>query len=312
MSQFSDYIRVAINVSEALNDGRPTVALESTVITHGLPFPQNLKIARKMEEDIRQIGAIPATIAVLDGQIFVGLDDTQLQRLAVTKDAHKISRRDYGPALALRWSGGTTVAATMQAASSLGIPVFATGGIGGVHRQPPYDISADLLELARTPIIVVCAGAKAILDLNATVEFLETVSVPVIGYQTDDFPAFYSRSSGLPVTTSAGSPEQIVAIARAHWALGNNSAVLVVNPLTESSALPPADIEVAVIAALKEAEGIGLRGKAVTPFLLARVSALTGGASLDANLDLLQNNAKLGAEISKCWCLTETKSAGCD
>jgi pseudouridylate synthase len=312
MGQTTDYIRVASNVSEALKDRRPIVALESTVITHGLPFPENLEIAMKMEADIRSSGAVPATIAVLDGQILVGLDDTQLERLARAADSHKISRRDYGPAIAFGWSGGTTVAGTMVAAYAVGIPVFATGGIGGVHRQPSNDISADLPELARTPMIVVCAGAKAILDLNATVEYLETASVPVIGYQTDEFPAFYSRASGLPVSIRANSPEQIVAIAQAHWSSGNKSAALVVAPLPESSALPYLDIEIAVAAALKEADGMGLRGQAVTPFLLNKVSTLTGGASLHANLELLRNNATLGAEISKCWSSSKTRSTSQD
>ena len=301
MVEISNHLILADEISDALKTGRPIVALESTVITHGLSFPENLQIAKRMEENVRQVGVIPATIAVLDGKIHVGLNDSQLERLAEGLDMHKISRRDYGPALAFGWSGGTTVAGTMLAAHAVGIPVFATGGVGGVHRSPPHDISADLLELSRTPLMVVCAGAKAILDLKATLEYLETVSVPVIGYQTDEFPAFYSRGSGLPVSARVESPEQIVAIAQAHWTMGNCSAVLVVNPLPEESSLPYDDIEVAVKNAISEAQAKGVSGQAVTPFLLSRVGELTDGASLQANLELLQCNASLGAEISKLW-----------
>jgi pseudouridine-5'-phosphate glycosidase len=305
MVEILDYLLLADEISNALEMGIPIVALESTVITHGLPFPKNLHIARQMEENVRQVGVIPATIAILDGKIHVGLNDLQLKRLVEEPGMHKISRRDYGPALAFGWSGGTTVAGTMLAAHSVGIPVFATGGIGGVHRSPPYDISADLPELSRTPLIVVCAGAKAILDLKATLEYLETASVPVVGYQTDEFPAFYSRGSGLPVSVRADSPEQIGAIAQAHWAMGNRSAVLVVNPLPEESSLPYSHIEDAVNNAIKEADALGVSGQAVTPFLLNRVSALTDGASLQANLDLLRRNATLGAEISKLWIMNK-------
>ena len=301
MIKTSNYLCFSDDVSNGLENGGPTLALESTVITHGLPYPENLQIARKMERDVRQVGVIPATIAVLDGKIHVGVDDEQLERLAKVQGMHKISRRDYGPAVAFRWSGGTTVAGTMLVAHAAGISVFATGGIGGVHRCPSYDISADLPELARTPLIVVCSGAKAILDLKATLEYLETVSVPVVGYQTDEFPAFFSRVSGFPVSACADSPEQIVAIAQAHWAMGSSSAVLVVNPLPESSALPYGDIEIAVNNAIEDAEAMGVRGQAVTPFLLSRVSALTDGASLQANMNLLRGNARLGAEISKLW-----------
>jgi pseudouridine-5'-phosphate glycosidase len=301
MIDISEHLLFAAEISNALENGRPIVALESTVITHGLPFPENLQIAKRMEEDVRNLDVLPATIAILDGKIHIGINYLQLERLAKGKGLHKISRRDYGPALAFGWSGGTTVAGTMLAADAVGIPVFATGGIGGVHRSPSYDISADLLELSRTPLIVVCAGAKAILDLKATLEYLETASVPVVGYQTDEFPAFYSRGSGSPVSARADSPEQIVAIARAHWAMGNRSAVLVVNPLPEKYSLPYGEIEVAVMNAINDADAMGVSGQAVTPFLLSRVSEFTSGASLQANLDLLRANAILGAKICKLW-----------
>jgi len=301
MGQVPNYFRVDKAISSALGNDKPTIALESALITHGLPYPENLQVAKEMEEEARQIGVTPATIAVLDGKIHVGLDHMRLECLAKAKGMHKISVRDYGPALTFGWSGGTTVAGTMLAAYTVGIPVFATGGIGGVHRHFSSDISADLAELAHIPMIVVSAGAKAILDLSSTLEYLETVSVPVIGYQTDDFPAFYSRRSGLPVSARADSPEQIVAIARAHWSMGNRSAVLVVNPLPESNALPFDDIEKAVIVAQNEANSLGIRGQAVTPFLLKRVCDITGGASIQANMDLLRCNARLGAEISKLW-----------
>ncbi|RME08470.1 MAG: pseudouridine-5'-phosphate glycosidase [Anaerolineae bacterium] len=200
-------------VRRALQTGQPVVALESTVLTHGLPYPQNLELAAQMEDTVRQEQAVPATIAVLEGKIHIGLSPEERRRLISSEGAHKISRRDFAPAIALGRSGGTTVAGTMIVARAAGIRVFATGGIGGVHRYPPYDVSTDLTELARTPVIVVCAGAKAILDLPATLEVLETWGVPVIGYQTDEFPAFYSRESGLPVSVRANSADEVVAIA---------------------------------------------------------------------------------------------------
>ncbi len=285
-------------VRQALQAGRPVVALESTVITHGLPYPHNRQIAEQMEAEVRAGGATPATIALLDGRALVGVTADQLERLAQAQEMHKISRRDFGPALALGWSGGTTVAGTMVAARAAGIRVFATGGIGGVHRQPAYDISTDLPELSRTPVLVVCAGAKAILDLDATLEYLETAAVPVIGYQTDDFPAFYSRSSGLKAPLRADDPAQIAAIARAHWSVDGAGGVLVTNPPPLEAALEGAAVEQAIQQALAEAQAQGVRSQAVTPFLLGRVSQLTGGASLQANLALLRNNARLATQIA--------------
>lgn len=296
-------IQYSSEVKQALDHGLPVVALESTVITHGLPYPQNRQVAEEMEAEVQRFGATPATIAVLDGQVHVGVMAEQLERLGRAgapggEIMHKISRRDYAPALALGWSGGTTVAGTMVAAHAAGIRVFATGGIGGVHRSPAYDISADLPELARTPVLVVCAGAKAILNLDATLEYLETHSTPVIGYRTDEFPAFYSLASGLKVSARADSPEQIAAIAQAHWTLSEAGGVLVGNPPPAESAMEHAEVEAAVEQAMAEAAEQGVRGQAVTPFLLARVSALTQGASLEANLALLMNNARLAAQIA--------------
>jgi len=286
-------------VAHALETRQPVVALESTVITHGLPFPENLNLARDMEAEVRAGGATPATIALLDGKVHVGVEDEGLDRLARGGGMHKISTRDYGIAIAKGWSGGTTVAGTMMAAHQVGIRVFATGGIGGVHRGVPFDISADLPQLAHTPMIVVCAGAKAILDLSATLEYLETCAVPVLGYQTDEFPAFYSRTSGLKVTYQIDSPDEAATIAKEHWKLGLSSAVLVTTPLPEEVAIPAEFVEGAIQAALQEASEQGIRGPEVTPFLLQRVSELIGGASLRANLALLRNNARLGAEIAR-------------
>lgn len=286
-------------VKTAIAAGKPVVALESTVITHGLPRPQNLKLAQDMQAAVRAAGAVPATIAVLDGAVHVGLTAAELERIALHEEGmRKISRRDFGIALARRECGGTTVAGTALVAHRSGIRVFATGGIGGVHRSSTFDISADLLELGRTPVIVVCAGAKAILDLPATLEVLETQGVPVIGYQTADFPAFYSLRSGLKVTVRTDSPAEIAAIARRHWGMGLESAVLVGNPPPAQAALPAEEIERVIQQALAEAAARQVHGAAVTPFLLERVSQLSGGDSLRANLALLLNNADLAARIA--------------
>lgn len=290
--------RLSFEVARALELKLPVVALESTVITHGLPYPQNLALAKDMEAEVRAQEVVPATIAVLDGEVRIGVGITELERLASSEDTHKISTRDLVAAIAKGWSGGTTVAGTLMAAGAAGISVFATGGIGGVHRGAPFDVSTDLHQLARSPLIVVCSGAKAILDLPATLEVLESLAVPVLGYRTDEFPAFYSRSSGLPVGVRVDAPEEIAAMARAHWSLGLSSALLVVNPPPQEAALPPEAVDGAIEQALEEAEARGIRGQGVTPFLLARVSELTGGASLGANLALLRDNARLAAEIA--------------
>jgi pseudouridine-5'-phosphate glycosidase len=299
-------ISIQPEVAQALAGGKPVVALESTVITHGLPFPENGKLAKSLEAEIRAQGCIPATIAVLDGVICVGLDEKQVEKLSQLGKMLKISSRDIAPAVATHKSGGTTVAGTLVIAQSAGIKVFSTGGIGGVHRQAPFDVSADLKQLAQSPLVVVCAGAKAILDIPATLEVLETYSVPVIGYKTDEFPAFYSRSSGRRVSARVDSSEEVVDIARAHWALGLTSAVLVAVPPPEDVALDKNVIESAIQAALDEAHRKNISGQAVTPFLLGRVSELTGGASLRANLGLLRNNARIAADIAKYFQLATT------
>lgn len=290
--------KLSEQVARALSLGLPVVALESTVITHGLPYPRNLELAREMETEVRREQALPATIALLDGQVKVGVVAKDLERLIEGGDVHKLSARDFAAAISKGWSGGTTVSGTMLAAHTVGIRTFATGGIGGIHRGAPFDISADLTQLARTPMVVVCAGAKAILDLPATLEYLETFGIPVVGYQTDEFPAFYSRVSGLKVSVRVDSPQEVAAIANTHWSLGMSSALLVVYPPPEEEALGPEDVEGAIQRALAEAHESGVRGQGVTPFLLGRVSELTEGASLRANLALLRNNARLAAKIA--------------
>lgn len=276
----------------------PRVALESTVITHGLPRPMNLQLARDMERIVRENGAEPVTIAILDGELRLGLTDAELVRLAYAEQVRKVSRRDFATARVKKECGGTTVAATMLAAQRAGIKVFATGGIGGVHEVGTLDISADLQTIASTPMVVVCAGAKAILDLPATLEELETLSVPVIGYQADEFPAFYSRQSGLPVSARLDSPAEIVQFARAHWEMGMNSTVLVCQPLPPDQEIPHDKINTVIQQARREGSEQGIHGQALTPFLLSRLSELTGGESLRANLALLLNNARLAAQVA--------------
>lgn len=291
-------ITVAVAVATALSRGAPVVALESTVITHGLPWPANLETAQAMERVVREAGATPATVALLGGEIRVGLGDNELERLARQGGAaRKVSRRDLGLAVARGEDGGTTVAATMWAAHRAGIAVFATGGIGGVHRRHPFDVSADLPELARTPVLVVCAGAKAILDLPLTLEWLETHGVPVLGWQTDEFPAFYSRDSGLPVDGRVADAAEVAAFWRAQRRLGLGGALLTV-PVPQAFAEPSAEVERAIAEALDAADAAGVRGRAVTPFLLERVSTLTEGASQRANRALLENNARVAAEVA--------------
>jgi len=296
-------------VSRALRQNLPVVALESTVITHGLPYPENLNVAREMQAVIEEQGAQPATIAILEGKIHVGVNSEQLEYLAREKGMHKISLRDFGPAIVKSLSGGTTVAGTMYVANQVGIRIFATGGIGGVHRsivkgdQRGQDISTDLQAITKYPVIVVCAGAKAILDLPATLEVLETLGIPVIGYQTDEFPAFYSLTSGLKTSARADNPEAVTAIARAHWDLGFQSGILVTVPPPREVALNPEDIEKAIQKAIIETGEQKIVGQAVTPYLLERVSAITGGASKQTNIGLLRNNAKVAAQIAQHWSL---------
>jgi pseudouridine-5'-phosphate glycosidase len=286
----------------------PLVAIESTVITHGLPRPQNLSLARDMERIVRENGATPVTIAILDGVIHIGLTDAELERLANEEHVRKISRRDFATAILNKECGGTTVAGTMFAAFQAGIKVFATGGIGGVHEVETLDISTDLQALADTPMVVVCAGAKAILDLPATLEYLETMAVPVIGYGTDEFPAFYSRQSGLSVSARLDSPQEVVAFAKTHWGLGMNSAILVCQPLSPKDEIPQEKIDGAIQQARREAHEQDIRGQPLTPFLLARLSELTSGESLKANLKLLHNNARLAAQIAQYWAKDQQKT----
>lgn len=287
-------------VRAALDAGRPVVALESTIITHGMPYPQNLAMARDVEQAIRDEGATPATIALMDGRIHIGLDDATLERLARTTDAMKVSRADLAACLSTGRTGATTVAATMICAALAGVRVFATGGIGGVHRgvEQTMDVSADLYELAATPVTVVSAGAKAILDLPRTFELLETLGVPVIAVGQDAIPAFWSRDSGLPAPLRMDDPAQIAAAARMRARLGIPGGQLVVNPIPAEAEIPRAEMIPAVDAALAEAQAQGIAAKEVTPFLLDRIFALTGGRSLDSNIALVMANARLAARIA--------------
>lgn len=286
-------------VGRALQLNGAIVALESTVITHGLPRPENLELALSLEREVRSQQCTPATIAVINGKIHIGLSTEDLSLLASgILEVRKISRRDFGIAIARKECGGTTVAGTLIAACTVGIRVFATGGIGGVHRGGRMDISADLPELGRCPLVVVCSGAKAILDLPATREVLETIGVPVIGYQTDEFPAFYSANSGLPVDVTVQTPLQIAQIAKSQWDTGIESAILVVVPPPPEAALPAKEMNEIIEKALTEAEEAKISGAGVTPFLLNRVSVLSGKSSLKANLALLRYNAKIAAQIA--------------
>jgi pseudouridine-5'-phosphate glycosidase len=299
----------ATEVGRALSLSLPIVALESTVITHGLPRPQNLSLGGDMEREVRIEGAVPATIAVLDGQVRVGLSEADLERLVNEQAPLKVSRRDFATAIVKNASGGTTVAGTMFAAQKVGIGVLATGGIGGVHREARFDVSTDLQALADTPMIVVCAGAKAILDLPATLEYLETMAVPVVGFQTDEFPAFYSPQSGLKASVSLDSPDEIAVFARTHWGAGLRSAVLVVQPPPPEAAIPKSEIDPLIAQASKEAREKKIRGQALTPFLLERLEVLSQGRSLRANLALLLNNARLAAQIAKAMAVSQRRKA---
>lgn len=292
-------LKLHLEVQEALATGRPVVALESTVLTHGLPQPQNLAVAREVEAAIRAEGAVPATIAILDGQALVGLSPDELSRLAQESQALKASRRDLGVALASGRPASTTVAGTMVLAHLAGIQVFATGGLGGAHRgaQHSFDLSADLSELARTPVLVVCAGVKSLLDAALTMELLETAGVPVLGYRTDRLPGFYTADAGLGLPHRVEEAAQVAAIAQAHWALGLAGLVLA-QPLPAEAAADGATMEAAIQEALAAAEAQGVRGAAITPFILGRLNQGTGGASLRANVALLLANARLAAQVA--------------
>lgn len=293
-------LNFSTDVARARAQRQPVVALESTIVTHGMPFPQNVETALKVEETVRAAGAVPATIAVLNGKLHIGLSEAELATLGRAEAVMKLSRADLAACLATGGTGSTTVAATMIAARLAGIEVFATGGIGGVHRgaETSFDISADLTELAQTPVSVVAAGAKAILDLPKTLEVLETLGVPVIAFGQDEFPAFWSRGSGLAAPLRMDTPGAIAAAHVMRGRLGLPGGQLVANPIPAADEIPRAKMIPIIECALREAEAAGITAKAVTPFLLARIYALTGGASLSANIALVLNNARLAAKIA--------------
>ena len=292
------HIQIPLHVQKALEDGGAVVALESTVIAHGLPHPRNLQVARELEAEVAASGAVPATVGVVAGQPVVGLSAEEIERLGTAAGVLKLSTRDLPIAVARKLDGATTVAATMSLADGAGVSVFATGGIGGVHRGGAHDVSADLAELARTRMLVVCAGAKAILDLAATREALETAGVLVVGYGTDELPAFYSRESGLAVDARVDSPREVADLWTAHEEMNLPGALLLCVPPPPEHALPAAEVETAIRAALAQADARGIRGKEVTPFLLTAVAEATGGRSLEANVALLRNNARVAAQVA--------------
>jgi pseudouridine-5'-phosphate glycosidase len=298
---------ISHEINRALNLSLPIVALESTVVTHGLPRPQNLSLARDMESYVREEGSVPATIGVLKGKVRIGMSEAELEELANDPKPRKISLRDFASAAVKKENGGTTVAGTMFAAQGAGIQVFATGGIGGVHREARFDVSTDLQALASIPMIVVCAGAKSILDLPATLEYLETMAVPVVGYQTDAFPAFFSRDSGLKVSVNLGKPDDIVKLAQAHWDMGMRSAILVTQPVSQGDDLPKSDVDKWNEQAHKDAAAKKIRGQDLTPFLLQRINELSSGRSLRTNLSLLLNNARLAAQIAKSMVMMQRR-----
>jgi pseudouridylate synthase len=291
------------DVAEALESGTPVVALESTVVAHGLPRPHNLETARKMESVIREQGAVPATIAILEGRTVVGLSSEQLTSFVETEGVVKVSRADLGAVLASRQTGATTVAGTMLIAARAGIRIFATGGIGGVHRGADlsFDVSADLAELARTPVAVVCAGAKAILDLPRTLEVLETLGVPVVGYRTKQFPAFYVEESGLPLNSRVDTPEEAAGLMKIHWQIGLTSGIVLCNPPPAGSSLKKPEIDALIERALHSAAAAGIRGKSVTPYLLDYLSKQSKGQTMETNIALLVHNARLAAQIAVAY-----------
>ncbi len=295
-----DLIDIAAEVADALAGARAVVALESTIITHGMPFPQNVETARAVEAIVRAEGAVPATIAVLGGRIKVGLEEEALERLGTAKGVVKASRRDLSSVVVAMADASTTVAATMAVAARAGIPVFATGGIGGVHRgaEETFDISADLVELARTPVAVVCAGCKSILDIGKTLEVLETQSVPVVGYGTDEFPAFFARTSGFRLDHRFDTPEELAEVIRTERRLGSTSGILIANPIPEADALDAKEMEAQIAVALREAAKAGVAQKEVTPFLLKQLHAMSGGRTLGPNIALIKSNAALAARVA--------------
>lgn len=297
----NEYLKLSREVAEALETGRPMVALESTIISHGMPYPQNVEMARTCECLIRENGAVPATCAILGGRLCVGLEEDQLEYLGKAgQSVAKASRRDIARLIAQKQDGATTVAATMILARLAGVRIFATGGIGGVHRgaETTMDISADLEELGRTEVAVICAGAKSILDLGLTLEYLETKGVPVIGYGTAELPAFYTRASGFQVDCRMDTPEEIAATLRVSHTLGLGHGTLIVNPIPEEYSMDPAYINGVIDSAVAEANAKGIHGKQITPFLLGRIKDATAGKSLESNIALVYNNVKLAARIA--------------
>ncbi|ANU11709.1 hypothetical protein A1A1_10616 [Planococcus antarcticus DSM 14505] len=296
-------ISYSTEVQQALEGKKPIVALESTIISHGMPYPQNVETARMVEQIIRDNGAVPATIAIMDGKIKIGLSKEELELLGNTPGVAKVSRRDIGQLIATKKIGATTVAATMICAELAGIRIFATGGIGGVHRgaETTMDISADLEELSNTGVAVVCAGAKSILDIGLTLEYLETKGVPVIGFQTDDMPAFYTRSSGFDLTFRSDNAVELAQVLKAKWDLGIKGGVVIANPIPAEHALEESFINGIIALAMAEANENGISGKEVTPFLLGKVKELTEGKSLVANIELVKHNAKVGAELAVAY-----------
>ncbi len=292
------YFEYSTEVQDALNNKKPILALESTLITHGLPFPQNLETAQAVEELVRERNVTPATIAIIDGKIKVGLNQDELEKLVQTKTVYKASKRDIPYLLSKGLSAGTTVAATLFCADYAGIRVFATGGIGGVHHGDSFDISADLIELARTPVAVICAGAKAILDLPRTIEFLETYSIPVIGYGTETLPAFYTRETSYKLTSHVNDIPALAKLLKIHWQLGMTTGILIANPINAADEIPADIIDPVITNALKAASERMITGKEVTPFLLGEVAAVTKGKSMAANISLIKNNVRLGADLA--------------
>lgn len=295
-----DYLSITPEIEEAIKAGKPVVALESTILSHGMPFPQNMEFAHKVEEIVRAEGAIPATTAIIGGKLKVGLTSEELDLMCKGEGVGKVSRRDVAVYLATGKTGATTVATTMMIAAMAGIKVFATGGIGGVHRgaTETMDISADLQELANTPVAVVCAGAKSLLDLGLTLEYLETFGVPVLGLRTDDFPAFYCRSSGFKLDYNASSEAEVAKIAKTKWDLGLKGGLVIGNPIPEEYALDYDEMEKVIVKALELAKEQGIHGKDTTPFLLSHIKDMTDGVSFASNLQLAYNNAKASSKIA--------------
>lgn len=304
MNRFIDYLDISSEVLNALRSYNPIVALESTIISHGMPYPDNIATALELEKIVRDNGATPATIAIINGRIKIGLNREELETLAKSKDVIKVSRRDIPSIIALGKNGATTVASTMIFAQLAGINVFATGGIGGVHRgaELTFDVSADLTELAQTNVAVVCAGVKSILDIGKTLEKLETLGVPVLGYKAEEFPSFYTRKSGFNVDYKFETPTECAMMLKTKWDLNLDGGVVVANPIPQEYEANQEVIDKAIDQAIQEAEKNNVKGKEVTPFLLAKVKELTGGESLDANIALVRNNAALAAQIAAEYC----------